>query len=197
MATLLGLDQTITEFFYYSSASEGLQRAIFVAASVFIYIIPVVLFVMFWRSHRDRIVALKIFTAAILAWQVFSNFLGQFLYDGYGFRQRPFAQQGFKELLFERPEKAFPSDHSAVIATVVIGFFVYKYPKLGRVFLILGAVSSLSRVVIGFHWFGDVIGGWLLGALAVGVIWLFDRPLTRLFEWIIQKLGRPYGRKTA
>lgn len=195
MATLLGLDQTITEFLYYTNASPQLQRLIFVAASAFIYVIPVVLLVMFWRSHRDQIVSLKIFLAAVLAWQVFSKFLGQFLYDGYGFRQRPFAQHGFKELLFERPEKAFPSDHAAVIAVVVIGFFVYKYPKMGWVFLVLGVISSLSRVVIGFHWFGDVVGGWLLGALAVGIVWLFDRPLTKTFEWFIQKLSRSYGRQ--
>lgn len=195
MATLLGLDQTITEFLYDSAASEQFQHGLFVAASVFIYVIPVVLLVMFWRSHRDRIASLKILTATVLTWQVFSNFLGQFLYDGYGFRERPFAGQGIKELLFERPEKAFPSDHSAVMAAVVIGFFVYRYPKLGWLFLVLGLLSSLSRVVIGFHWFGDMVGGWLLGAIAVGVIWLFDRPLTRLFEWVIQKLSKSYGKR--
>ncbi len=195
MATLLGLDQTITEFFYNPATSERLQQVTFVAASVFIYVVPLVLLVMFFRSHRDRIVSLKVFVAAILAWQVFSNFLGQFLYDGYGFRQRPFADQRLEELLFERPEKAFPSDHSAVIAAVVIGFFVYKYPKLGWVFLVLGLISSLSRVVIGFHWFGDIVGGWLIGALAVGLVWVLDRPLTKIFEWFIQKLSRTYGRQ--
>ncbi len=197
MATLLGLDQTITEFLYYQSAAEGFQRVLFVAASLIIYLIPIVLLVLFWRSHRDRIVALKITTAAALAWKVMSNLLGQFLYNGYGFRDRPFAEGGFPELFFERPEKAFPSDHAAVLAVMVISLFVYRYPKLGWVFLVLGLISSLSRVVIGFHWFGDVVGGYLVGALAVGVIWLFDRPLTNFFEWVMRKLSRTYGRKTA
>ncbi|MEX1051851.1 MAG: phosphatase PAP2 family protein [Patescibacteria group bacterium] len=195
METLLGWDRAITEFLYYQDAGLGLQRLIFSAASLFIYVIPAVLLVMFWRSQRDRIVALKILVAVGLAWKVLSNLTGQLLYDGFGFRDRPFAAGGFPELFFERPEKAFPSDHAAVIAVMVLGLFVYRYPKMGWVFLVLGGISSLSRVIIGFHWFGDVIGGWLIGALAVGVIWLFDRPLTNFFEWLIRKLSRSYGKR--
>lgn len=195
MEALLSIDHTITDFLYYQSINPALQKAIYYLAAGFVYLIPVVLVVMFFRSHRDRIVATKLFIAALLAWQGFSALLGGFLYDNYGFRERPFASTGLQELFFEQPDKAFPSDHSAVIMVMIIGLFAYRYPKLGWLFLILGIFSSLARVVLGFHWFGDIVGGWLLGALALGVIWLFNRPVTRATEWLFQKFSRDYGKR--
>lgn len=194
MLTLLTLDQTITNYLYFEGASEVLRNTVFTIASGFIYALPIILLVMFFRSHRDRITSMKIFLAVVIAWQVFSRLVGEVLYSSYGFRDRPFAGRGLNELFLEQPEKAFPSDHSAVIAVVVLTLFIYKYPKLGYVFLIGGIASSLARVAIGFHWFGDILGGWLLGALAVGIVWVFDRHLTNVFEWVIQKFSRDYGR---
>lgn len=195
MNSLLGLDRQITDFLYYASSSELLQTSVFYLASGVVYLIPVVLLVMFFRSHADRLVAMKVFLSAVFAWQVLSNLLGDWLYGGYGFRDRPFAEMGLQELLFERPEKAFPSDHAAVIAAVVISFFMYRYPKLGYFFLITGVLSSLARVMIGFHWFGDIIGGWLLGAIAAGALWLLNRPATKGMEWVVKKFSREYGRR--
>lgn len=196
MEVLLSIDKTITDFLYNQAASPTLQKFFYVIASGFIYLIPAVLLVMFFRSHRERLASVKIFLASILAWQGFTGLLGMYLYDNFGFRDRPFADLGLQELLFERPQKAFPSDHSALLMAMIIGLFAYKYPKLGWLFLVGGVLSSLSRVVLGFHWFGDILVGWLLGALALGAIWLFDRPLTKIIESITARLSYKYGRRS-
>ncbi|MEX2361629.1 MAG: phosphatase PAP2 family protein, partial [Patescibacteria group bacterium] len=188
-------DQKITFLLYLESIDPTLTNTIYFIASGFVYVIPIVLLVMFWRSHRDRIVSMKIFLAALLAWQGLTTVVGDYLYTHYLFRDRPFTGRGIQELFFEQPHKAFPSDHAAVLMVVIVAAFAYRYPKLGYVFLIGGVLSSLARVVIGFHWFGDILAGWLLGAIAVGVIWLFDRPITVAFEWVIKKFSRSYGRR--
>lgn len=195
MSNLLLWDQNITNYLYFESASELLKNITLVMATGFIYILPIVLVVMFFRSYRDRITSMKIFVGVVIAWQGLTKITGDFLYGSYGFRERPFAENGLSELFLEQPEKAFPSDHSAVLIVVILLLFVYKYPKLGYVFLIGGITSSLARVVIGFHWFGDIIGGWLLGALAVGIILVFDRQLTKVFEWSIKRFSKQYGRR--
>lgn len=162
-------------------------------ASGLIYALPVILVVLFFRSARDRLVSIKLTLGAVLAWQVLSSSIGGFLYNHYQFRDRPFASMGLQELLFERPQKAFPSDHAAVVMVIGLGLIYYKYPKLGWVFLSLGVISSLARVVIGFHYFGDVLGGWLLGVAAIGLIVLFDRPITNLINKVF---GRFVGQAT-
>lgn len=196
MSTLLLWDQTITNFLYLEVASQGVKNALFIVASGFIYLIPIVLLWMFFRSYKDKLSSMKIFAGVVIAWGIFTKVTGDILYINFGFRDRPFAESGLSELFFEQPQQAFPSDHSAVLAVVILSLFVYKYPKLGYLFLIGGVAGSLARVAIGFHWFGDVVAGWLLGALAVGVIWMFDKPLTKVFEWFIRKFSKQYGRKT-
>jgi len=196
MESLLAIDQKLTDLLYYQSASANLGQLFNYIAAGFVYLIPVVLIILFFRSHRDRLIASKLFLAVVIGWQVISKLLGEWLYQGYGFRDRPFASTGLTELFFERPEKAFPSDHATVLAVMIVGLFAYRHPKLGWLFLWGGVFSSLARVVIGFHWFGDVLAGWLIGLLAFGLIWLFDRPLTKATEWLFQKFSRSYGRQT-
>lgn len=184
--SLLELDRTLTLWLYQGDQiGAGTERLTYSVASIFIYVLPLALLYLFWRSYRDRISAIKIFLAVVIAWKVLSNFIGQMLYGNYGFRDRPFGEFGIQELFFERPEKAFPSDHAAVFMTVTLLFFLYRYPKLGWLFLIGGIVSSIARVNVGFHWVGDVMGGWLLGATVALIFYLLDRPITHLLESLL------------
>ncbi|MBQ1092559.1 phosphatase PAP2 family protein [Streptomyces sp. B93] len=71
---------------------------------------------------------------------------------------------------------AFPSGH-AMTATVVCGLLLWLLHRHGvdralwRAALALALVSvigvGLTRVWLGVHWFTDVVGGWLVGALVV------------------------------
>ena len=158
LTSLINLDQRITDWFYGGRVLPGAwENILYSLASVFIYALPVILLVLFFRNYRDRLNSIKIFLAVVITWQIITKYLGTFLYNTYGFRDRPFAEySSVKEFLFEQPTKAFPSDHSAVIMVVALSLFGYKYPRLAWPFLILGLTSSLARVVIGFHYFGDV-----------------------------------------
>lgn len=158
------------------------QKVIFFLASVPIYLLPLVLVYLFFRSVEDRWKGLKIALAGLISWQVFSASVGYWSYHFYNFRDRPFANLGLSELLFERPSKAFPSDHSAVLMAATMGFFFYRYPKLGWLFLVLTAISSVSRVLIGFHWVGDILAGALLGLLGVGALIGLERLIRSTFR---------------
>ncbi len=192
--SILSLDQSLTfKLYEFGRSSPLLQDIIFVLASAFIYSLPIILIVLLFRSFQDKLNSIKIFLIAALAWQVLANFVGDWLYGLYAFRQRPFAELGIKEFLFEQPEKAFPSDHSAVIFGVMLAFFYYKYPKIGWLFLTVGILGSLGRVMIGFHYLGDVLAGWSLGAIAFLIIKSLDGPLNRYLtpvaNWLPGKKG--------
>jgi undecaprenyl-diphosphatase len=80
------------------------------------------------------------------------------------------------ELFYNLPRwgSAFPSGH-ALMATVFYGFIGYccfeiAKNRFHRVLIAIGTVLLIfligfSRIILGVHWFSDVVGGWLLGTL--------------------------------
>lgn len=186
---LLELDTTITFWLYRGDQlSANAQQWLNALASYVVFLLPIVLLVLITRSYQDRITSAKVFVTAVVSWQVLSFGIGSFLYGQYGFRDRPFTERGLTELFLERPEKAFPSDHAAVLMAVTIAFFAYRYPKLGWLFLVLGVLSSIARVAVGFHWAGDVLAGWVVAVIAFLIIKAVDRPLTNLIDRVLTLL---------
>lgn len=182
--TLLQLDQQISDAAYrLIGGTTSLETAFLVLAALPVYALPIVLLILFIRNRGiDRRASIKLFFGAVLAWQVLSNAVGSFLYGQYGFRDRPFAATGATELFFERPQKAFPSDHASVLAVITALLFAYGYRRLGWIFLIGTLLTMIGRVGIGFHYVGDMVGGAIIGLLAYGILRLLDRPLERLFD---------------
>ena len=92
-----------------------------------------------------------------------------------------------KELVMRvRPENAlviesgysFPSGHAAMAAAffLALAYIVWPriYSKLGRIiFLKLSIIAILimgiSRLILAVHWGTDVVAGWFLGAILVGL----------------------------
>lgn len=188
MNYFLSLDDLITNALYLQDANLAVTRFLYIFASVLIYALPILLIWMAIRSSNSRIVAVKIFLAAVVAWQGLSSAIGNFLYQGYGWRERPFAQLGYDELLFEQPAKAFPSDHAAVLFVAVMLLYYYGYAKYARWLLVVALVVSLGRVMIGFHWFGDILGGVAVAALTAGLFIVFDKPITKLIKKVDETL---------
>lgn len=180
--SLLQLDQRITQWLYQDQAGTTQKLLLTISGGV-IYLLPLLLVILFFRSVKDRLNAFKITVAVIFSWRVLSVLTGTLLYDNYGFRDRPFASNGLTELFFEQPQKAFPSDHAAVMSSVVLLLYVFGYRKIANIALALAILSSLGRVLIGFHWFGDVLAGWVIGLIGAAAILFFDRTLDKIWGW--------------
>ncbi len=178
----LRLDQNLTEGLYSLTRDDsGLQKIVYVFASYPIFLLPIVLIWLFWQK-TSRWVAAKIFIGTIFTWQVMSKLAGEYFYTQWGFRDRPFAFAGIKELLLEQPQKAFPSDHAAVFLFVTLALFYYRQKTWGWIFLVATVLSSIARVAIGFHFVGDILGGWLIGAVGFGLLYWLDQPIQRLID---------------
>lgn len=177
------LDHRITFFLYSGDIAYGAILADI--AQLTIYVIPVILLAMLFLP-KYRLTGLKIGTVALFSWIIFSQLIGTIIFERYGFRLRPFADRGFTELFFEQPMKAFPSDHAAVFAAVTICLFVYHYRKLGWAVLAISLIGSLARVMVGFHWAGDIVGGWLIGAFSFLLFWSVDELFTSVGKKLLQ-----------
>lgn len=100
-------------------------------------------------------------------------------------RPRPFeAHPGEDHLLLPRsPDPSFPSDHATGAFAIGVALLL-RDRRVGALTVLLALAVSLSRVALGTHYPGDVLGGATLGALVALVLWTprLRRPLDGLVD---------------
>ena len=69
---------------------------------------------------------------------------------------------------------AYPSGHAANSMTAFLAVALLAVPARYRRLAAIAAVAmslliGLTRIVLGVHWPSDVVGGWALGLLAIGI----------------------------
>ena len=95
-------------------------------------------------------------------------------------RIRPY-DAGLTRLLIERStDPSFPSDHATATVAIAAAFFLHSAPRRGLIFAIAAAIVCFSRVYIGTHYVGDVLGGVMTGIAGAFVVIFLYRPHTRL-----------------
>ena len=122
-----------------------------------------------WLNARRHHGLLAVWVFGLVGGSVLVRFLKASIY-----RQRPLLQN---PLLVDRVD-SFPSGHTAS-AVILLGLSTYlvfllaprhyRYLAL-NVSLVLGTLVGLSRVVLGVHYFSDVLAGWLVGLLWVAFV---------------------------
>jgi len=77
-------------------------------------------------------------------------------------RPRPHEISGFYSRSYDR--HAFPSGHATRMGTLPI-FGAWIFPQWALAFWLISLSCILARVALGIHFLGDVVVGWLIGAL--------------------------------
>lgn len=146
-----------------------------------VYVYVVLPFLLIWFPAGRAFIALA-GAALIISWGVVVQLIALLLpYP------RPYQKFKFTPLagkaLFSRVDSrfdAFPSGHTTAIATLtlVIGFFSLPFALVSGVILLC---TALSRVMLGYHYPKDVIGGLVI---ASGVVWALH--YSGFFEYILR-----------
>lgn len=85
-------------------------------------------------------------------------------------------------IVTEGLQSSFPSGHAAI--AFALAFSVYFADRTwGVSFLIIALLISLGRIFVGVHYPFDIVGGFLIGLLAVWIVRVVERK-----EW--GKIGR-------
>jgi membrane-associated phospholipid phosphatase len=81
------------------------------------------------------------------------------------------------QLLKHGADNSFPSDH-ATLAALIAAVAAFAWPRWAALFIALGLLIGLSRVISGVHYPGDVLAGWFIGALSACAAWFAIRRFT-------------------
>lgn len=139
-----------------------------------------------WWRRADRQHNRHVLLAAGLSFLLglaFNQLILLFVY-----RIRPY-DAGVTHLLVARSaDPSFPSDHATAAAAIAAAFLLHGMRKLGLWFLAAALLVMISRVYIGTHYVGDVLGGALTGIFAAMLVRSLFREGARADQWIIGRL---------
>jgi len=85
-------------------------------------------------------------------------------------RLRPY-DVGVSRLLVERSaDFSFPSDHATASIAIAAAFLMHGLKRQGLAFLAAAVLLAVSRIYIGTHFLGDVVGGAITGTAAAAAV---------------------------
>ncbi len=163
---IISLDEQVSLFFRSLVTPDSPLAPVVTFVSDFQIFVVGFLLVALWIMGAARkevglkIIALDIFYAIMMAFGIY--WVLQF---GLPLRPRPETLSAIPPLLAHLPDNSFPSGHAifAGASVIAIGYF-YSFP-LSSVFLGLGVVMCIARVIAGVHYFSDVLVGVIVGAV--------------------------------
>ncbi|MCJ7450337.1 MAG: undecaprenyl-diphosphatase [Candidatus Nanohaloarchaeota archaeon QJJ-9] len=90
--------------------------------------------------------------------------------------------QGFETILTEAPENSFPSQHTAVIFSLVWPLVYRKRKKLSAVVGIGAVLTGFARIYTGLHFPLDILGGVIASLVGFGITFLLEEYIDRIGE---------------
>jgi len=94
---------------------------------------------------------------------------------------RPFVTFNFTPLTDNKPDLSFPSRHATLMAVIAFAYTYFK-SKWSLFFLILMILVGISRIYVGVHYPLDVLGGFIVGILAMLFAIIFAKQEYRLLS---------------
>ena len=119
-----------------------------------------------WR-FKNRKDILK-FILVVLVGGILSLILAKFA-SMLWYNPRPFVVGHFSPLIPHAADNGFPSDH--VLLASFLGWTILRYSKkTGIGVLVVAALIGISRIMAGVHHPADIVGGFVVSGVAVGLI---------------------------
>ena len=137
----------------------------------YFFLISVVVVVIYWLRAKVSVkisLAWHLIAGGVLA-EVLAVIAGHLYYD-----PRPFVTHHLIPLIAHAPDNGFPSDHA--LLTAFLAFTMLLYSKRTGVFLlVIALLVSWARVAAHLHNPRDIVGSFVIAAVAVIVVQVIAR----------------------
>lgn len=174
---MIGIDAAATQWVNGLSGNGALDQAMIWASAYGVPLMILAAVAQWWpRDGRSHVRHVLVAAAATVL-------LGQLLNQGillFAHRARPY-DAGVSHLLIARStDYSFPSDHATASIGIACAFLLHGLRGRGGAYLAVAAVIAFSRVYLGTHYVGDVLGGAVTGLCAAMLVRASYRADTRL-----------------
>jgi undecaprenyl-diphosphatase len=141
--------------------------------------------------YRFKIACLCGLTAAalgLLTSQVITHFWA---------RERPYVAHPAETLILGTPsqEPSFPSDHAIAAFAIAFSVALVGGRRVGAFFLAAATLIGVTRILVGLHYPGDIVGGALIGFVSALVVFVSAEgrfvPFARLLSRVTDPLVVP------
>jgi undecaprenyl-diphosphatase len=184
---MLDLDTSATRWINgWAGRNPSIDLLMILASTIGIPILVLAVAVQWWFPRRDPYTRHVVLTAglAFLIGLGLNQFILLYIQIQ---RVRPY-DAGVTNLLIDRSaDFSFPSDHATAALAIATAFYFGGLRGRSFVFLVAAIIVAASRVYVGTHYVGDVLGGAGTGIVAAllarALYWKdtrFDRFLTSI-----------------
>jgi len=149
---------------HFAGKSKLLDLFAIFCAKYLLYVMIAALFLSAVKLHSKGT-----FFYSLLAGLVAAFVVNTIIYIFYK-KQRPAELRNAKVLIAVPQNPSFPSRHAALAFGISFYLFFYSVP-LATTFLICACIIGVSRVFCGVHWFSDILGGIVSGAMSALAIY--------------------------
>lgn len=196
MSNIINFDEKTSYYFNRLVTDSNLNHIFWRGIAEFAtYLIPVWLVYTWFTDKTKRDTSVRAAVVGVIGWKGLAPLVANFMY-----RERPVDLQLFpyktvlppKEVIFNRPDYSFPSDHAIFLFAVASSYYFAGYKKTAYYLFTFAILVSLSRVVVGVHYLGDIAVGAIIGIFISWIAWrwrtkldiVIVKPFIILAKWI-------------
>lgn len=177
----MSLDKELFLFIQGFTGNPVLDSIMLFLAEVLVFLVPLTLIYLWFRSCHAREDALFTFISTVAGISL-TYALGIFY-----FHNQPFATYDTIVAGGEL-DNAFPSQHTATMFSVFWSFLYLERRRLAAVFGIAGVMTGIGRVFVGHHYPVDILGGVLSGLLGLGLAVLLEELFGDEIDLVLDKV---------
>ncbi len=150
---------------------DALMHGLIKFVGDYFFLVSLVILVVFWLrvGAKEKISTVwQLLLGGVLA-LILSTMASHLYYD-----TRPFVSEHIAPIIAHAADNGFPSDHT--LLTALIGFTIYLHSRVvGIVLLLISLLVGIARVAAHIHHPIDIVGSFVIAALAVAVVQVISR----------------------
>ena len=101
-------------------------------------------------------------------------------------RSRPYLEGVTQLIVSPSTDPSFPSDHASAAFAIAFAFLFCGDTRRGKWLAAFASLVGLSRVFVGTHYVGDVVGGAFTAAIAASVVCILYQAVAHTLSRISQ-----------